>query len=89
MTMMLVGNKLDLQDSRTVSYEEAAIFARENGLLFKETSAKTGEGVNEVFEELTRTICKRIEDGSVDVGNQGGIVIKGKPKTQENKKCCG
>lgn len=88
---MVVGNKLDLEAQRTVSTEEGMIFARENGLGFKETSAKNGEGVNEVFQDLTRVICKRIEDGSIDIENQSmGIVIKGKVKKPEQaKKCCG
>ena len=32
--IMLVGNKMDLEDQREVSYNDAAAFAEENGLLF-------------------------------------------------------
>lgn len=39
--IMLIGNKKDMDDRREVRYEEAAAFARENGLIFVETSAKT------------------------------------------------
>lgn len=39
---------------RQVSREEAQAYAQEAGLLFAETSAKTGEGVVEVFTEIGR-----------------------------------
>jgi GTPase SAR1 family protein len=39
--IMLIGNKKDMDDRREVRYEEASAFARENGLIFVETSAKT------------------------------------------------
>ncbi len=54
--IMLVGNKLDLceerQADRKVSTERAMDFARENGLLFMETSAFTDINVRDVFELL-------------------------------------
>ncbi|POY73054.1 putative Small monomeric GTPase [Rhodotorula taiwanensis] len=51
-TVMLVGNKLDLADQRQVSTEEAQKFADEEGLLFMEVSAKTAQGVKDVFDQI-------------------------------------
>jgi Ras-related protein Rab-5C len=48
----LVGNKLDLVGSREVGTEEALGYAREEGLLFLEASAKTGESVGDIFTEI-------------------------------------
>lgn len=45
----LAGNKGDLSNLRLVEFEEAKHYAEENGLLFMETSAKTGMNVNEIF----------------------------------------
>ena len=42
----------DSASKRQVSKEEAEAYATETGLLFAETSAKTGEGVVEVFTEI-------------------------------------
>jgi GTPase SAR1 family protein len=53
---ILVGNKVDVVEKnhkrREVTYEEAKIFAAENDLLFKETSALTNQNVVEVFHEM-------------------------------------
>ncbi|ORY04909.1 putative VPS21-Rab5-like GTPase [Basidiobolus meristosporus CBS 931.73] len=46
----------DDQDVREVSTEEASAYANEVGLMSFETSAKTGEGVNEVFTEIAKKI---------------------------------
>jgi len=55
--VVLCGNKLDLgEDSRKVSTEEGKRFAEENGLMFIETSAKSGSNVNEMFKNIARRL---------------------------------
>ena len=51
-TIMLVGNKLDLKSSREVSSEDAKSFAKENNILFIETSALDGENVTLAFKQI-------------------------------------
>lgn len=48
MTIMLIGNKSDLEHRRQVSTEEGEAFAAEHGLIFFETSAKTAANVEDV-----------------------------------------
>lgn len=52
MILALAGNKSDLKASRAVSYEEAKAFADGQGMLYFETSAKTGAGVAEMFKAI-------------------------------------
>ncbi len=48
MTIMLVGNKCDLAHRRAVNTEEGEQFARENGLIFMDTSTRTAQNVENV-----------------------------------------
>ncbi|KAI8981177.1 GTP-binding protein RAB5 [Trametes punicea] len=52
----LCGNKLDLAARRQVSQEEAKKYADEEGLMWGETSAKTGEGVSEIFTAIAKKL---------------------------------
>lgn len=55
----LVGNKIDVLENgeeRKVAREEAERLAEEESLLYFETSAKTGENVNEVFLAIAEKI---------------------------------
>ena len=53
--MMLVGNKIDL-GNRAVTTQEGEKMARNHGMMFIETSAKTKIGVMEAFEELVNKV---------------------------------
>eukprot|EP01084_Bolivina_argentea_P151416 264275_1 len=55
-TIMLAGNKVDLKDSRQVSFEEANKFAEQNNLMFMETSAKTGYNLDEMFRRSAENV---------------------------------
>lgn len=53
----LCGNKSDLAARRQVTQEEAQKYAEEEGLMWAETSAKSGEGVSDIFTAIgTSTI---------------------------------
>jgi len=70
MVVMLIGNKVDLEARRVVSYEEGQKFAQEHGLIFLETSAKTAHNVEEAFVGTAAAIYNNIESGLYDVTNE-------------------
>lgn len=69
-TIMLIGNKSDLENRRVVSREEGERFARENGLVFLETSAKTAHNVEEAFNDTAQAILTKIDQGVINVSNE-------------------
>ena len=44
------------QHSRKVTFEEGLRFAKDQGIAFLESSAKTGSNVEEIFTVITETI---------------------------------
>ncbi|MBD3195994.1 MAG: GTP-binding protein [Candidatus Lokiarchaeota archaeon] len=58
-SLILVGNKIDLVDERDVFHEEGEGFANELNISYIETSAKTGENINEAFKMLALQMIKR------------------------------
>jgi len=70
MVIILVGNKCDMESRRKVRYDEGEAFAKEHGLLFIETSAKTATNVDNAFMSVADTIYGKIEDGTIDLKNE-------------------
>lgn len=68
--MLLVGNKIDLECARAVSYDVALQYAMSKGIKYRETSAKAKTNAKEILEELIRDLRKkRIKSDSDNVGN--------------------
>lgn len=92
-TIVLVGNKVDLDESREITTEAGKRIAEENNVLFIETSALSGENVKKAFLELVNSIYeknKRI--GSVGVKKELGFdkknIEKVFKKTPKKSGCC-
>lgn len=69
MTILLIGNKSDLEHKRAVSYEEGNEFARANGLTFMECSAKDSTNINEAFLKSAEIIMEKMDKGIIDIEN--------------------
>jgi len=49
------------------------ILLKENDILFVESSAKTGENVEEAFLKTAKLIFQSIQDGNVDLNSEAGV----------------
>ncbi len=57
--MILVGNKLDLTDTREVTTSDVETLIDERGMKYFETSAKVDQGVKETFEKVSELILQK------------------------------
>ena len=53
---LLVGNKID--QTRVVDRSQANEWAKQKGMLFLEASAKTKEGISQVFKEVVEKVLE-------------------------------
>ena len=81
-SIILVGNKIDDEENRKVSTEEGQKMADECGLSFFETSAKSGQNMDNTFNTL---IKKTVEIYSKYENNGNAKLIT---KNQKKKGCC-
>ena len=79
-TIVLIGNKIDNENQRKISREEGEKLANDYNVTFFETSAKTGQGINESVFYLVQKI----------VENDPELKKRGKNLKIKNKKksCC-
>ncbi len=77
----LVGNKIDMEEERKVSTEEGKKLAEELGIPFFETSAKTGENIDNIFDNI-------VEDLDKEFGNRQKIERNLSYQPKKEKKCC-
>jgi len=80
----LAGNKCDKKDSRKVDMEEAKTYAQDNGCIFFETSAKTGENVQNIFTAIARRLPKNVQ-----VQANEAIHILSQEEAASHRTCCG
>ena len=81
-TIILVGNKIDNVQNRKVTTEEGEKMAKECGIEFFETSAKSGENIDNTFNHLVK---KTVEIYSKIDGKGDKLTNK---KAGKKKGCC-
>ena len=93
-TIILIGNKNDLESERKISHEEGGAFAKENDLLFLETSAKTAKNIVMAFNLTALKILNNIQRTGDEVMPDNIKINKEKEKMKYNNKkekkkgCC-
>ena len=86
--IVLIGNKIDLKDSREVSYEKGEEFAKDHGIKFFECSAKSKINVDEAFNCLINDIYKKHENEFTIEDKNINLSDKKKKEKKEKKECC-
>eukprot|EP00801_Mesodinium_rubrum_P010585 Mrub_10639.p1 GENE.Mrub_10639~~Mrub_10639.p1 ORF type:complete len:212 (-),score=41.51 Mrub_10639:34-618(-) len=84
LVVALVGNKLDMEGRRVVETKEGKEFAEKHGLIFYETSAKSGKYVKEVFEKTVCKINTNISNNVYDLNEKNIHGIKLGPLENDN-----
>ena len=82
--MILVGNKLDLEDKRVIDKERAMEFAKNEKLEYIETSSKSGENINKALSLIIEKIYQRADSNS----NFSFTLDDGTVKKKSKKMCC-
>jgi Ras-related protein Rab-1A len=92
---LLIGNKIDLEENRKVSYNQAKDFADSNGIQYIETSVKLNTNVNQAFWEIGKELMNATKDKEfIHESNKKTITIsKNANNINEEPKnkggCCG
>ena len=87
--IVIVGNKIDLEDMREIQKNNAIKFANEYNYKYFEASAKTGEGVDDAVRELVKQILANKEHYIEEGGEKKSISIQNnKGSNQKKKGCC-
>ena len=93
-SIILVGNKCDLENERKISKEKGQEKAKNLKCAFFETSALSGVNISQIFEELTNNIYdstggnKNDEEFDIEFENDNKGVNLNKDEAPKKKKCC-
>ena len=88
--LVLIGNKLDCASDRAVSKEEAQAFADFHHMKYFETSAKSGENVEQAMIECLKIIEKKADSGEITLPSaEKSIIYDSDNNETKSKSCCG
>lgn len=65
-SIIVLGNKIDLKEERGVRFIDASVFCQEQGVQLLETSSLIGENVEEAFHKISKAILNKIDDGQLE-----------------------
>ena len=92
-TIVLIGNKSDLEDQRQVTKEQGEDKANKLQVAFLETSAFSGENLEKAFQMMIKEVYQKcheemMSEGDVDIIKGGEDINLAKKNNNSEKKCC-
>ena len=88
MVIAIVGNKIDDESRRIITMDEGTKLAQDNELFYCETSAKSGAGLNLLFQKIVKSLIARNKELLDRVLNKESNGPRYAKPEEENKKCC-
>ena len=93
LTIVVIGNKSDLEDQRQVTKEQGEDKASKLEVGFFETSAFSGENLDKAFEIMMKEIFNKcheemMAEGDEDILDGGQDINLNKKTGNQGKKCC-
>ena len=82
--MLIIGNKIDLNENREVPKDEAIEYAKEEKIEYIETSSKTGENIHKSIIY----ICEKIMDDSSFEKDTSFALDTSSVLRRNRRKCC-
>ncbi|KAM6112408.1 ras-related protein Rab-13 [Phoenicopterus ruber ruber] len=82
---LLIGNKCDMEGKRKVQRDEAEKLAKEHGIRFFETSAKSSVNVEEAFSTLARDILQKSSRKAAPSSSSKPLLEPGPPRKAGGK----
>jgi Ras-related protein Rab-21 len=89
-TIVIAGNKIDLEKNRNVSEEEATKYAESVGATHFNCSAKANRGLDEVFTNLSQRMVdfKRKGGQGKQLSKAKLVIVDAEPEPAAKKGCC-
>ena len=91
-TVLVIGNKCDLDDQRQITKEQGEEKGRSFNAAFLETSASSGSNIDKAFEMLIKEVYEKCHSDFEDDGGfgelEGGVEIKLDNNSKDEKKSC-
>jgi len=89
--LIIVGNKIDMEEAREINKEDAEKFVSDNNYKYFETSAKTGEGVDDAIRDLVNQVLNQgdqLDDHKIEARKSVQLKDANVESAETKKKGC-
>ena len=84
--IILVGNKIDLKEKRKLNAHDVRDYARDTNIIYMESSAKSGENVDQIFTKIAYNLPEQPDD--IGIHEPLDITIRDEKKSRYTVYTC-